>query len=122
MNHRGIGWPTWIGVVVEDLERQRRFWSELLGQKETASGADFVHFDLPGGRIFELIERSGAPEYDHPRFQVAFAVEDIEEAREQLIWRGAEPITEIVEDPHSPWTDFKDPEGNVFAIKQLLRR
>jgi catechol 2,3-dioxygenase-like lactoylglutathione lyase family enzyme len=32
-----LGWPTWIGVVVEDLERQRRFWGELLGLQEAAS-------------------------------------------------------------------------------------
>jgi predicted enzyme related to lactoylglutathione lyase len=123
MKEKGLlGWPTWIGVVVEDLERQRRFWGELLRLHEAASGPDFVHFDLPGGRVLELIERSDLPEYGRPRFQVGFAVEDIEEAREELIRRGVEPITEIVEEAESPWAYFKDPEGNVFAIKQLPRR
>jgi predicted enzyme related to lactoylglutathione lyase len=123
MKEQGLlSWPTWIGVVVEDLERQRRFWRELLGLEESASGSDFVHFDLPGGNIFELIERSDTPEYGRPRFQVGFAVEDIEEAREELVGKGVEPITEIVEDAEAPWAYFKDPEGNVFAIKQVPRR
>lgn len=119
MNQGLLGWPTWIGVVVEDLERQRQFWSELLDLQEAASGADFVHFDLPGGRIFELIERSEAPEYGRPRFQVGFAVENIKQARDDLIRRGVEPITAIVDGAESPWAYFRDPEGNVFAIKQL---
>jgi len=115
---RLLGWPTWIGVVVEDLERQRRFWGDLLGLPEAGSGRGFVHFDLGGGRSFELIERSEDAEYDRPRFQVGFAVDDIEGARDELIARGVEPIAEIVEGDDSSWAYFRDAEGNVFEITQ----
>jgi hypothetical protein len=33
-----LRWPTWIGVVVNDLESQRRFWSDVLGVIEDHSG------------------------------------------------------------------------------------
>jgi catechol 2,3-dioxygenase-like lactoylglutathione lyase family enzyme len=115
---RLLGWPTWIGVVVRDLEGQRRFWGDLLGVPEAASGPDFVHWDLGQGRSFELIERSQAPEYDRPRFQVGFAVEDIGAARDELIRRGVEPVTDIVRSDQSSWAYFRDPEGNVFEITQ----
>lgn len=111
-----LKWPTWIGVVVEDIERQRRFWGDLLGLTESASGPDFVRFDMGEGRWFELIERSDAPEYERPRFQVGFDVEDIDQAHEELVRRGCEPVTEIARDGDSSWAYFRDSEGNVFEI------
>ena len=115
---RLLGWPTWIGVVVDDLERQRRFWGDLLGVPEDHSASDFVDFELGGGRSFELIECSSEPQYDRLRFQVGFEVEDIERARNELIERGVESISEIFPDHESPWAYFRDPEGNVFEIRQ----
>jgi catechol 2,3-dioxygenase-like lactoylglutathione lyase family enzyme len=118
--HRGLlGWPTWIGVVVDDLPAQRRFWGELLGVPEDHDGPGFAHFVLPRGEIFEVIERSEMPEYDGRRFQVGFEVDDIEAARAELVRRGLTPISEIMEpDSPDPWVYFLDPEGNVFEIKQ----
>jgi catechol 2,3-dioxygenase-like lactoylglutathione lyase family enzyme len=113
-----LGWPTWIGVVVRDLEAGRRFWGDLLGVPEADAGPDFVQWDLGAGQTFELVERSEAPVYDRPRFQVGFAVEDIEAARRELIGRGVEPITEVVRGEQSSWAYFRDPEGNVFEITQ----
>lgn len=56
--HDGLfGWPTWIGVVVDDLETQRTFWGEMLGVSEDHAGPGFAHFILPTGEIFEVIER-----------------------------------------------------------------
>lgn len=106
-----LGWPTWIGVVVEDLERQRSFWGGLLGLPEDHSGPDFVDFELGNGRSFELIQRSDDPQYDHVRFQVGFEVDDIEAAREELIERGVESISEIFPDETSAWAYFRDPRG-----------
>jgi predicted enzyme related to lactoylglutathione lyase len=111
-----LKWPVWIGVVVDDLEGQRRFWGELLGAAEPGSGPDYVEFDAGDGRAFELLKRSDAPEYDRRRFQVGFAVEDIEAARDELLRRGVEPVTDIVRGDASSWAYFRDPEGNVFEI------
>ena len=119
MSGRGLlGWPTWVGVVVEDLDSQRRFWGQLLGEPDSDAGPDYVQFDMGDGKSFELIERSKEPEYDRVRFQVGFEVDDIHSARDELIKRGVEPITEIVTDADSPWAYFRNPEGNVFEIKQ----
>jgi catechol 2,3-dioxygenase-like lactoylglutathione lyase family enzyme len=116
-----LGWPTWVGIVVEDLDAQRRFWGQLLGEPQHTSGPDFVHFDVGDGRSFELIKRSNEPEYDRVRFQVGFEVENVQSARDELIERGVEPITEIIAEADSPWAYFRDPEGNVFEIKQRQR-
>jgi len=113
-----LGWPTWVGIVVEDLDAERRFWGELLGEPQHTSGPDFVHFDVGDGRSFELIKRSNEPEYDRVRFQVGFEVDDIRSARIDLIERGVRPVTEILGEPEFAWAYFRDPEGNVFEIKQ----
>jgi len=51
--------------------------------------------------------------------EVGFAVDDIQAVRTELLRRGVEPIGDIVDDEAgSPWAYFRDPEGNVFEIKQ----
>jgi catechol 2,3-dioxygenase-like lactoylglutathione lyase family enzyme len=116
-----LGWPGWIGVVVDDLDGQGRFWGDLLGLPESARGEDFIQFDLPDGRTFEVLLRSDDPQYDRRRFQVGFVVDDIEAARVDLIRRGVEPITDILGAEEARWAYFRDPEGNVFEITERSR-
>jgi len=113
-----LGWPIWIGVVVDDLEVQRRFWGDLLGLSEDHAGDDYVSFRTHDGRWFELVERSEDAEYDAVRFQVAFEVEDIERAAAELAERGVERVAGPYLDHDEPWAYFRDPEDNVFAIWQ----
>jgi catechol 2,3-dioxygenase-like lactoylglutathione lyase family enzyme len=115
-----LRWPNWIGVVAHDLEAQRRFYRDVLGLTELAAGEDWVQFDMGWPNLFELISRSDEPQYDQPRYQSGFAVEDINSTRDELIARGVEAITEIEGGPDSGgyWCYFRDPEGNVFEISQ----
>jgi catechol 2,3-dioxygenase-like lactoylglutathione lyase family enzyme len=116
-----LHWPTWIGVVSDDLEAQRRFYRDVLGLRELESGDDWVQFDFEGN-VFELVERSDVPQY-RQRYQVGFTVDDIRVARTQLIDRGVEAISEIEGDPDAggAWCYFRDPEGNVFELTQRER-
>ena len=72
--------------------------------------------------LFELVRRSDDPQYDQPRYQTGFAVEDIKSTRDELIARGVEAVTEIEGGPDSGgyWCYFRDPEGNVFEISQRV--
>ena len=118
----GATWPTWIGVVADDLEGQAAFYRDVLGLPETERGEGWVQFDLDGG-LFEVIQRSAEPQYGSRRTQVGFTVDDIEGARAALIAAGVEPLTEIEgdDDTDNRWAYFRDPEGNVFEITQWLR-
>jgi catechol 2,3-dioxygenase-like lactoylglutathione lyase family enzyme len=124
MGELHLGWPAWIGVVVQDMERERRFYRDVLGLRETDGGDDWVQFDLGGPNTFELIEQSDAPEYRTTGYAVGFVVEDIEAARQELVGRGVEPVTEILGGPDSTayWCYFRDPEGHLFEITQRLDR
>ena len=116
------GWPTWIGVVAEDIEAQRRFYRDVVGLTELQATDEWVEFEL-GGNLFEVVRRSRDAQYDTRRYQVGFTVDDIESARRELIQHGVEPLTEIEGGPDTAnrWCYFRDPEGNVFEITQWLR-
>lgn len=115
-----LRWPSWIGVISENLEGQRRFYRDVLGLREMRSGEGYAWFDMGGGNLFELIATSDEPQYNSPRFQIGFDVGDIRAAREELIARGVEPISEIEgsDEAGSYWCYFRDPEGNIFEITQ----
>jgi len=120
MNESRIRWPTWIGVICDDLETQRRFYRDALGFRETGGSGDWVHLEVPGGGLFELIQRDPSPQYEEKRYQVGFTVDDIRQARAELIQRGVEPISEIEGGPagSNSWCYFRDPEGNIFELTQ----
>ena len=117
-----LSWPNWIGVVVEDLEAQRRFYRDALGLTELGAGDGWVHFDLGFPNILELLQRSEEPQYDEPRYQVGFATDDIHAARDMLVGRGVQQVTEIEggEDAQGYWCYFRDAEGNIFELSQRL--
>jgi len=112
-----LRFPQWIGVVCADFEGQRRFYRTVLGLREVGQGEGWVQFDVGSGATFELVAQSADPEYDRPRYQVGFVVDEIHAARQELIGRGAEPVTDI-KGTNSCWAYFRDPEGNVFEITE----
>jgi catechol 2,3-dioxygenase-like lactoylglutathione lyase family enzyme len=115
-----LRFPKWIGVVCEDLDRQRGFYRDVLGLREIDKGDDWAQYDLGSTGTFELLRRSPDPEYDRPRYQVGFVVDEIQAARDELLSHGVDPVTDIKtsSDGGSRWAYFRDPEGNVFEITQ----
>lgn len=114
-----LRWPIWIGVVCDDLQRQRRFYRETLGLAELKAGDGWVWFDF-GGRLLELLARAPLAQYDQRRVTFAFEVEDIHAACAQLVRRGVEQVTGVEggEESLQYWTYFKDAEGNLFELVQ----
>jgi catechol 2,3-dioxygenase-like lactoylglutathione lyase family enzyme len=114
-----LRWPIWIGVVCDDLEKQRRFYREDLGLSELKAGDGWVWFDF-GGRLLELLARAPLPQYDQRGVSFAFEVDDIHAARAELVRRGVESVTDVEGGPESLqyWTYFKDAEGNLFELVQ----
>ena len=118
-----LGWPTWIGVVVEDFDGQRVFYRDILRLRELRAGEDFVWFEFGDGRLLDVLRRSDDdPTSARTGFQVGFAVEDVEAAREELLGCGVEPVGGILGGPKagSRWACFRDAEGNVFQVTQHL--
>jgi catechol 2,3-dioxygenase-like lactoylglutathione lyase family enzyme len=115
-------WPNWLGLVVRDLEAQRRFYRDVLGFRELDAGPGWVQFDMGWPNLLELLHRSDQAQYDRQRYQPGFAVDDIEAARDRLKGLGVEAISEVEGGPDHGglWCYFRDPEGNVFELSQRL--
>jgi catechol 2,3-dioxygenase-like lactoylglutathione lyase family enzyme len=115
-----LGWPCWVGVVAEDLATQRRFYRDVLGLAESATGPGWVQFDFGDAGVLELIERSAEPQYDQARYQIGYTVADLASACSELASRGVQQVTEIEGDAASGgrWCYFRDAEGNIFEIKE----
>ena len=115
-----LGWPTWLGVVSDDLDTMATFYRETMGFRQTGRGDGWVQFDV-GGHLFEVIARSPTlPQYNRRRYQVGYTVDDILAVRNSLVAAGVEAITDIEGDAGTDncWCYFRDPEGNVFEITQ----
>ena len=117
-----LGPPTWVGVVAEDLERERAFYRDVLGLEEVREREGYVWFRLGEGTL-EIAQRSS----DHPELQragsaIGYRVEDVDATRNELMARGAQALTEIQGGPKAGarWCYFRDPEGNTFQITQEL--
>src|SRR5260370_28635377 len=115
-----MGWPCWVGVVAKDLDTQCRFCRDVLGLPELGAGPDWVQFDFGPAGILEIVQRSDAPQYDHARYQVGYALDDIESGRERLVSRGVQQVSGIEGDADAGgrWCYFRDAEGNIFEIKE----
>jgi len=118
-----LRWPNWLGLVVDDLEAARHFYGQVVGLEAIDAGDHWVQYDMGERRIFELLRRDpGQAQYERTRFQPGFAVGDIERARERLKVLGAEQVTDVEGGPEHGgyWCYFRDPEGHVFEISQLV--
>jgi len=116
-----LEWPTWIGIVCDDLEAQRAFYRDVLAAEEGEEGDGWIHFRF-GDRLLELIARDATPQYEQARYQVGYTVRDIESARRELLDAGAQQVSRVEGEPDSPnrWCYFRDPEGNMFEITQWM--
>ena len=119
-----LGWPCWVGVVADDLDAQRSFYRDILGLAEAAAGPGWVQFDVGDAGVLEIIQRSTAPQYDQARYQVGYTVADLASARDELVSRGVQQVTEIEGGAATGgrWCYFRDAEGNIFEIKERDRR
>jgi catechol-2,3-dioxygenase len=117
-----LRWPSWIGIVAEDLGRQASLYESALELRRVAKGDGWVHFELDG-HLLELIQRDDSREYDAPRYQVGFTVSSIEEVRSHLMRAGMRSIGTVQGGPDTDntWCYFEDPEGNVFEITEWRR-
>jgi catechol 2,3-dioxygenase-like lactoylglutathione lyase family enzyme len=113
-----LGWPAWVGLVVDDLEAERGFYRDVLGFTEIDRGEDWAQFTIGDTRLFELIARGDLPQYRDTGYRVGFAVTDIAAAAEQLAADGVERISDIDGTPGRRWCYFRDPEGHVFELKE----
>ena len=128
-----LGWPTWIGVVADDLEKQRRFYRDALGLHEYAAYAapngGRVTLLEAGRATIELADSAQAEFIDDVevgrrvagKIRVALQIPDAEQATQRLATAGAEVIAAPT---RTPWNSLNArltaPDGLQLTLFEEL--
>ncbi|MDX1636438.1 MAG: VOC family protein [Balneolaceae bacterium] len=118
-------------LVVSDLARSRRFYTEILGADLYREyGGDSIVFNFCGSWL--LIVTGSGPTEDKPdtRFEapqgsrtvshaMTIRVPDCQQAYEILTYRGANFITPPYDRGGEIRCFFTDPDGHLFEISQV---
>ena len=139
-------------LVARDWHRLARFYESVFGcvpvpPERNLSGAEMeagtgvpgahirgMHLRLPGAgpngptlEIFEYSEPSAdvPPVVNRPGFaHIAFAVDSVADAREQVLSNGGSPVGDVVtvaisETARVTWCYVRDPEGNIIELQHF---
>jgi lactoylglutathione lyase len=120
-----------VMVYVQNPRLIANFWVEKIGFTEivvnqhergilsielatsAASDAKMVLFD-------KSIVAEMSPEIHLGTPSILFSSDNVKEMREELIMSGV-TVGEIMEMEHSLTFNFSDPEGNFFAVEEILK-
>lgn len=114
-----------IAIVVKDLERAKAFYRDVLGMKFLFEVPNLVFFDADGVRL--MLGKADSPELERSSSILYYLVPDIIGAHRILEEKGVEvlaPPNVVAPMPdHDLWlSDYKDSEGNVFALMSEVPR
>ncbi len=124
--------PFHLAFPVDDLDRARSFYGDLLGCPEGRSSVDWVDFDFYGHQIVAhlaphetcAVSANAVDGHDVPvrHFGVVLPMGDWQAAAERLTAAGVDfiikPYTRFKGEPGEQATMFfKDPSGNAVEMK-----
>jgi len=113
----------WLGTQAEDASGVARFFQDVLGLDLVHEQEGFFMLQLPSGRHDYLeVFGTGEPGTPMPCPRVCFVVDDVEQARAELVEAGTELVGEIVEAPQVSgyrWQNFRAPDGHVYGVVEV---
>ena len=115
-----------VPVPVSDVDRAKAFYTEKIGfnadhDYQVTEELRFVQLTPPGSACSIAIG-TGLTEMPPGSIKgLQMVVADIQEARNNLIQRGAE-VSDIEVHPWGSFIFFNDPDGNTWALQQLPDR
>ena len=115
-----------VYVPVTDVDRAKSFYTDTIGfhadhDHRVSDEIRFVQLTPPGSACSIAIG-TGLTEMEPGSIKgLQMVVADIQEARDELIHRGAD-VSEIEVHPWGSFIFFSDPDGNTWALQQLPDR
>ena len=114
-----------IPIPVTDVDRAKAFYVDKAGfnpdQDHTVhEGLRFVQLTPPGSACSIVIGIGISPMAPGSVDAYQMVVEDCRKIREELLARGVE-MSEIDEQPWGIFAYFKDPDGNKWALQQIVK-
>jgi catechol 2,3-dioxygenase-like lactoylglutathione lyase family enzyme len=116
MNVKGL---SWVGVGVDDFDAALSFFTHVLGLRPAAVDERGVAIlQVSDGQLLEIFG-PGTKGHDlNSPPVVAFEVDNVAEARDELLANNVELIGDIGSWKGFEWAYFRGPAGRVFSIKK----
>jgi catechol 2,3-dioxygenase-like lactoylglutathione lyase family enzyme len=114
MKVRGI---VWAGVRTARYDETVQFFRDVLGVPLVEIPAGFAWSKMADSSQLEIFP---AADPDHQHFTTApvpeFLVDDVEEARAELVAAGVELLGQGGGTAKEGWLHFRAPDGNVYGV------
>ena len=110
-----------VSLWAENIPATAHFYRDVIGLRLQPHHDDRPHFDLGGIYLAILKGKPRPAEAPTPaRFPlVAFAVDDLDAAADQLRAHRVDMPWGVEEDADSRWVMFHDPAGNLIELAQF---
>jgi lactoylglutathione lyase len=124
--------PDYVVLIVEELDRALRFYTEVLGLRLGHRSGEYAQFDTGNTRLALYTRRAmteilnislDAPTAHAPGFEIGFKVADADTAFSDFVARGALPVVPPTDRAWGQRTGYvRDPDGHLIELTQDLRR
>jgi catechol 2,3-dioxygenase-like lactoylglutathione lyase family enzyme len=105
-----------VGFLTQDIQRAKRFYTEVLGLEVESEGEHDIEFTL-GQVTLDLFDPSSIGQAFAPTTAgFALRVADVDAARAELEAKGVVFDGETIETSVCKQAWFKDPDGNVLML------
>ena len=114
-----------VAVPVSDVDRAKSFYVDKVGfnddhDHQVSDELRFVQLTPPGSGC-SIALTTGAHQMKPGSIEwLQMVIEDAEAARAELAERGVE-VSEVQEFPWGRFVFFSDPDGNGWALQQIVR-
>jgi catechol 2,3-dioxygenase-like lactoylglutathione lyase family enzyme len=112
---RGI---SWIGVGTDRYPETLRFFADVMGLEVAAAAEEQALLRIADGQLLEIFGRDGRGKSLNSPPVVAFEVDDVHAAADELVREGIELVGEIGSWNGFEWLYFRSPDGHLFAVKK----
>ena len=112
---------SWLGVKTAKFYEMVHFYQEVLSLSPVLEQPNFAIFRFPNGDTVEIFGHGGPNEHLTPGMAIyGFSVDNIEQARQELVQAGLELIGPLQSDENSAWQHFRGPDGNIYELNSAL--
>lgn len=110
---------SWVGVGTDDFDATLSFFSKVMGLSPVAVEERGVAIlKVSDGQVLEVFgPGTRGRELTFPPI-VAFEVEDVAAAREELLLHGVEVLGDIGSWNGFEWLKFRGRDGHIFAVQK----
>ncbi|HEU4340115.1 MAG TPA: VOC family protein [Candidatus Binatia bacterium] len=124
--------PDYVILIVADLDRALRFYTEVLGLRLGHRSGDYAQLDTGVTRLALYTRRAMGnilgvslepPASNRAAFELGFKVADVDGAFGEVVARGALPVVPPTDRFWGQRTAYvRDPDGHLIELAQDLRQ